>query len=113
MRQAAIRIASRYRVDMTTLARRLVDIDAISRSEAKTVRTFRTKQSDIVEMDLVVGEELDPPTLPVDFERAVMQLYRSETVSSARALDLLLDTWSEEDLPELPSRCENEIWQFI
>jgi Zn-dependent peptidase ImmA (M78 family)/transcriptional regulator with XRE-family HTH domain len=113
MRPTAIRIASRYRVDMTTLARRLIDLEILSWSEAKTVRAFRTKQSDIVEMDLVVGEELNPPTLPVDFERAVLQLYRSETISSARAIDLLLDTWSEEDLPDLPNRTENEIWQFV
>lgn len=113
MRAAAIRIASRYRVDMTTLARRLIDLELLSWSEAKAVRAYRTRQSDIVEMDLVVGVEMEPPTLPQSFERAVLQLYRSEKVSSARALDLLQNVWNEDELPELPLRSENEIRQFV
>lgn len=113
MRAAAIRIASRYRVDMTTLARRLIDLELLGWADAKTVRGYRTRQSDIVEMDLVVGVELEPPALPKTYERAVLQLYRAEKISSARALDLLLDAWSEDDLPELPIHGENEIWQYV
>jgi Zn-dependent peptidase ImmA (M78 family)/transcriptional regulator with XRE-family HTH domain len=112
-RTAAVRIASSYRVDMATLARRLVELGIVGQPDATQIRSIRTSRADIVELDLVVGEELTPPTLPREYERAVLRLFRGESISSARALDLLLDTWTEEMLPDLPTRSEDEIWQYI
>jgi Zn-dependent peptidase ImmA (M78 family) len=113
IRTAAVRIASSYRVDMATLARRLVELGLVDHTTAGRVRSIRTTQADIVELDLVVGEELTPPTLPREYERAVLRLFRNESISAARALDLLLDSWTEDMLPELPKRAEEEIWQYI
>ncbi len=112
-RTAAVRIASSYRVDMATLARRLLELGIVGQADAKSIRSVRTTRADIVELDLVVGEELTPPTLPREYERAVLRLFRSESISSARALDLLLDTWTEDMLPELPTRTSDQIWQYI
>lgn len=113
VRTAAVRIASSYRVDMATLARRLSELDVVSHIDAGQIRMARTTRADIVDFDLVVDEnELAPTTLPRHYERAVLNLYRSETISAARALDLLLDTWEEDALPVLPKRVESEIWQF-
>jgi Zn-dependent peptidase ImmA (M78 family)/DNA-binding XRE family transcriptional regulator len=112
-RTAAVKIASEYRVDMTTLARRLVDLKVIGWSDIPRLKAIRTTQADILEMNLVVGEELNPPHLPREYELSVVRLFRSETVSADRAIDLLLDTWEIEDLPSLPQRSHNEIWQFI
>lgn len=113
VRVAAVRIASSYRVDMATLARRLVEIGMVGSADAARVRSFRTTQADIVELGLVVCEELNPPALPREYQLAVLRLYRSETISAARALDLMLDTWDEDVLPQLPTRAENETWQYI
>jgi transcriptional regulator with XRE-family HTH domain/Zn-dependent peptidase ImmA (M78 family) len=113
MRTAAVRIASEYRVDMATLAMRLVELHVLGRSEANKIRTVRTTRADIVELNLVVAQEMEPPALPRAYEVAVLQLYRSETISAARAVDLLLDTWDEDSLPPLPRRSEDEIWQYV
>jgi Zn-dependent peptidase ImmA (M78 family) len=113
MRTAAVRIASAYRVDMATLARRLLELGIVGGAEASHIRSVRTTRADIVELNLVVCDELRPPSLPREYERAVLRLYRSESISAARALDLLLDSWTEDMLPELPRRSENEIWQYL
>ncbi len=113
MRAAAVRIASEYRVDMATLATRLRELNVHGHSEANKIRTFHTTRADIVELNLVVAEEMAPPALPRPYEAAVLRLYRSETISPARAIDLLLDSWDEDALPDLPQRSEDEIWQYV
>jgi Zn-dependent peptidase ImmA (M78 family)/DNA-binding XRE family transcriptional regulator len=113
LRIAAVRTASDYRVDMSTLARRLQDLRLVNRAEAQRVREVRTGKADIIELNLLVPDELRPPTLPAAVVAAVLRLYRSEVVSAARALDLLLDTWDEDDLPELSTLPEGAIWKFV
>lgn len=113
MRVAAVRVASYFRVDMSTLARRLLELDLIDSGTASYVRTVKTGRADIVEHDLLVADELPPGEIPRQFEAAVLRLYASETVNDIRALDLLLDTWDPGDLPPLASRVESEIWQFV
>ncbi|MFD1045960.1 ImmA/IrrE family metallo-endopeptidase [Kibdelosporangium lantanae] len=113
VRTAAVRIASCYHVDMSTLARRLVELGIATNSDAATIRSVRTTRADIVDFDLVVSDELEPPVLPREYERAVLRQYRSELLSAARAVDLLLNTWTEEALPELPMRTENDMWELI
>ena len=113
LRAAAIRMGSSYRVDMATLARRLRELNLVGPEHEQKIRTFRTTRADILDFDLVVGEDLKPPSLPRVYERAVLDLYRSETISASRALDLVLGTWDEDWLPALPSRAENEIWEYV
>jgi hypothetical protein len=81
--------------------------------EQARIRSTRTTRADIVEMDLFVGDELNPPALPRDYERSVLRLYRAEAISAARALDLLLDTWDGDALPALAERREKEVWQYL
>ncbi|MFV0461261.1 MAG: helix-turn-helix domain-containing protein [Actinomycetales bacterium] len=110
LRDAAVRAGSHYRVDMTTLARRLSELEAIDGSQVESIRNVRTRRADIIEKNLVVPLELEPVALPRVYERAVLSLYRSETISEDRALGLLLDTMEPADLPDLPMRPRNEIW---
>lgn len=112
-RTAAVRLASRFRVDMSTLACRLSEIGQVGSDEARLIRTARTTRADIVEFDLVVQDELSAPSLPRVYEQSVLRLYRSATVSAARATDLLFDLWTEEDLPVLPPVPEETIWGLI
>jgi Zn-dependent peptidase ImmA (M78 family)/DNA-binding XRE family transcriptional regulator len=113
LRSAVVRLASAYQVDMATLARRLSELDLIGADDANRIRATRTTRADIVEMDLLVGDELNPPALPRVYERSVLRLYRAETISAVRALDLLLDTWDEDGLPPLVQRSADEIWQYL
>jgi Zn-dependent peptidase ImmA (M78 family)/transcriptional regulator with XRE-family HTH domain len=113
LRESAVIIASQYRVDMSTLARRLSELRLVNNGEAQQVRGCRTTRADIVDFDLLIHEELSPPELPHDYVEAVLRIYRHEVVSGARALDLLLNTWDEADLPELPTLPEQAIWSFV
>ncbi len=109
----AVRLASEYRVDMSTLARRLQELEIASPQELAVVRATRTRQSDKVELGLIVANELSPPSLPDLYVKAVLNLYRREEISAARALGLLLDTWQEDDLPDLPPLPVDAVWSFV
>jgi Zn-dependent peptidase ImmA (M78 family)/DNA-binding XRE family transcriptional regulator len=113
LRTAAVKVASCYRVDMSTLARRLTELALIDQQDAGLIRATRTTRADIVELNLLVHDELAPPSLPRRYEESILRLYRAEMVSPARAIDLLLDAWDEDDLPSLPRLPENAIWDFV
>ena len=108
-----MRAASHYRVDMATLARRLDDIGLADVRETDRIRQVRTKKADIVEKDLVVHHELEPVALPRRYEQAVLGLYRSEVITSDRALGLLLGTFDADALPDLPPVPEGDIWAAV
>lgn len=109
----AVRLASEYRVDMSTLARRLDELEIAPPQDLALVRAIRTRRSDIVEFELLVADELSPPLLPDAYVKAVLKLYRREEVSAARALGLLLGTWEQEDLPDLPRLPADAVWSFV
>ncbi|MEV0845603.1 helix-turn-helix domain-containing protein [Streptomyces sp. NPDC049954] len=109
-RDAAVRAASHYGVDMATLARRLVELGMADGSRANDIRHVQTKQADIVEKNLVVRQDLAPVALPRTYARAVLKLYRREVITADRALALLHGTFDEAALPDLPPVQESEIW---
>lgn len=111
LRDAAVRAASHYGVDMATLARRLLDLDLVDRGTADNIRGVQTKQADIVEKNLVVRDELASVALPRPYEQAVLRLYRREVISTDRALGLLRGTFEEDSLPTLPPAPEAEMWE--
>ncbi|GAA1912524.1 hypothetical protein GCM10009716_22900 [Streptomyces sodiiphilus] len=110
-RDAAVRAASHYGVDMTTLARRLLEIDLVDRSRSDEIRGVQTKQADIVEKNLVIREELAPVAMPRPYQQAVLKLYRREVITADRALGLLRGTFTRDELPDLPPLPESEIWK--
>lgn len=113
VRDAAVRIGSEYRVDMSTLASRLTELDLEGGDSLSVIRSTTTTRADIIEYDLVVAHDLEGTTLPRRYEKAVLSLYRAERISAARAVDLLRGTITEDGLPALPSVDANEIWKFV
>jgi Zn-dependent peptidase ImmA (M78 family)/DNA-binding XRE family transcriptional regulator len=113
LRTAAVLTASEYQVDMSTLARRLEDLDVIDTSQANSIRDIRTTKTDILEFDLRPGDELKGETQPRVFQLAVLQLVRDERISSERAQELLWHSFSEEDLPQPRMRDEKVIWEYV
>ena len=109
----AVLVAARFRVDMATLATRLAELELASPDETAEVRSTVTRKADIVEHDLFVPWELDPPELPRVYVKAVLDAYRSREISAARALSFLLGTWDEDDLPDLPMLPADAIWSFV
>jgi len=113
VREAAVLLASEFRVDMATLARRLDELGMVDREGAALVRGVTTTRADIVEFGLYVPADLESTSLPVPYQKAVLQAFRDERISSERALELLHDTFAEDDLPVLRVRREDEIWKFV
>lgn len=112
-RSAAVVTASEYRVDMSTLARRLLDLEIVDASVAAEIRSVRTTGADIVEFDLLHIDELTGTGQPRVYQQAVLKLLRDEKISRERALDLLWDTFSDSDLPQPRVRDAGEIWQYV
>lgn len=113
-RVQALKLASEFRVDMATLARRLLELGLVDEGRAQQVRRTRTKQADIIELNLLVPvEELENTSVPSSFAAAVLRLVRDERISRERALQLLQGTFDDEDLPEPRLRREHEIWDFV
>lgn len=113
VRVAALVIASRFRVDMASLARRLEELALAGHPETTQVRATRTTKADIIEHDLYVPTDLQDTSLPLPYQRAVLRLFRDERISAHRALGLLRGTFEEADLPPLRTRREDEIWHYV
>lgn len=112
VREVAVRVASKFRVDMSTLAARLEELDLAETEQLSVVRRTTTTRSDIIEFDLMVPHDLEGASLPRAYEKAVLRLYRSERISAARAIDLLHGSVDETDLPPLSPAREDEIWKL-
>ncbi|WP_103061670.1 helix-turn-helix domain-containing protein [Actinomyces qiguomingii] len=114
LRAAAVIVGSDYRVDMSTLARRLVDLGVVNPSDAGQVRMVRTTRTDIIELDLHPdADEMTGVTQPRAFQRAVIDLVRDERLSAARAAELLWHLVDEEELPRPRMREAGEIWEYV
>ncbi len=116
LRTAAVVTASRLQVDMSTLARRLQELRLIRNDQAREVRSARTTKADIIDFELIPppdSQELDQTELPRPYEKAVLNAYRKDEISAARAADLLFDTWEEVDLPDPPGLPKDAIWAFV
>ena len=116
LRTAAVVTASRLQVDMSTLARRLQELQLISNEQAREVRSIRTTRADIIDFELIPpadSQEINQTELPRPYEKAVLNAYRKDNISASRAADLLFDTWEEADLPDPPVLPKDAIWTFV
>lgn len=113
LRETAVLIATEFRVDMATLARRLEELGLVDRDGAFLIRGSATTRADIVDFGLYVPTDMEGISLPVPYQKAALRTFRDEHVSQERALELLHGTFAEDDLPSLRPRREDEIWNFV
>ncbi|UUZ57650.1 helix-turn-helix domain-containing protein [Nocardioides sp. B-3] len=113
LRERSVLIASEFRVDMGTLARRLEELGLVDRDAAFLIRATTTTRADIVEFGLYVPTDMGGTSLPVPYQKAVLRSFHDEQISQERALELLHGTFAEDDLPPLRPRREDEIWNFV
>lgn len=102
VRTAAVKIAGTYLVDMSTLARRLHDLELVDASTANDIRAVQTTQTDIITHDLYPSDEMAGTTQPRVYQKHVIALFEAEKLSRERTLDLLDGTFDDDDLPDLP-----------
>lgn len=113
VRDKAVVVASAFRVDMSTLARRLDELGMLAGGDLDDIRKSKTTKADIVEMNLFVPDDLGAESLPRPFQRAVVRAFKDEKISRVRALELLRGTYSDDDLPEVRTRHKDELWKFV
>lgn len=111
VRDAAVVTASRFQVDMSTLARRLEELQL--EGDTSIVRSTHTVQADIIEYGLNIPDDLRETSLPRRYQKAVLALYRGERISVERALELLRGTLDDTDLPPRRPRVDGELWNFV
>jgi hypothetical protein len=113
LRETAVLVASEFRVDMATIARRLEELGLVDRDGAFLIRGTTTTRADIVESGLNVPRDLEGTSMPVPYQKGSSPGFRDEQISRERALELLHGTFAEDDLPSLRPRREDEIWNFV
>ncbi|EPH02271.1 hypothetical protein HMPREF1531_01577 [Propionibacterium sp. oral taxon 192 str. F0372] len=112
-RSAAVRTASAFRVDMTTLASRLLELGHISADTADDIRDVRTRKGDIMQFGLVVPHDMEETVSPPSYEMAVIKAYLSEDITADRAVDLLEGRLTTEDLPPRPTLDPSTLWSVL
>lgn len=113
LRTAAVITASHFHVDMSTLARRLLEMDIADHDETKAVRGVRTTKADIVEHGLKVTYEMEDKSVADGYAKSVLGIYSAERISAERAIGLLYGVFGPDDLPELRVRHADEIWSLL
>lgn len=85
-RTSAVRIASKFQVDMSTFSQRLQDLDLIDVPTANDISSTRTTQADIIEFDLHPGDELAEESQPRMYQKqsSVWQRARSSAGNARR-----------------------------
>lgn len=79
LRETAVLIASEFRVDMATLARRLEELGLVDRDGAFLIRGSATTRADIVDFGLCVPTDMEGISLPVPYQKAVLRTFRTNT----------------------------------
>lgn len=113
LRTAAVITASRFGVDMATLARRVTELDLASDDNARLIRSFRTTKADIVEHNLMVTYDMEGTSLPRLYVKAIIDAYLDEQLARVRALELLRGTFEEDDLPQRPDAHPDTLWSLL
>ncbi len=113
LRDVAVILGSHFRVDMSTLARRARELDLADAGEADLIRQVSTTRADFVEFGLVMEPQVEGTVLPLKFQRAVLHLVRDERISRERAIDLLRGSFTEDELPPVRIRRDDEIWNSV
>lgn len=113
VRTSAVISASHFHVDMSTLARRLLEMDIASHDVTKAIWGVKTTKADIVEHDLKVTYELEGRTVADGYAKSVLGMYSAQRISAERAIGLLYGVFERDDLPELRVGHPDEIWSLL
>jgi hypothetical protein len=99
-RLAAIAIAVRFSVSWTAACNQLRNLDLIDYREREILVGNDLRQGELFEFGERFSVELDPPSVPPAYARAVVSAYRRRQLTASRAVELLHDSVGETDLPE-------------
>lgn len=99
-RYAAVAVAVRFSVSWTAACNQLANLGLIDSRERDRLAAAPLRKGELVELGERYVTELDPPSVPPGYARAVVTAYRQASLTAAKAVDLLRHSISEDDLPE-------------
>jgi Zn-dependent peptidase ImmA (M78 family)/DNA-binding XRE family transcriptional regulator len=98
-RLAAIAVAVRFRVSWTAACNQLRDLDLIDGQERERLVVNDLKKGEVFEFGERWQPELEAPSVPPEYARAVISAYRTKRLTSIRAVELLHGSVGESELP--------------
>jgi Zn-dependent peptidase ImmA (M78 family)/transcriptional regulator with XRE-family HTH domain len=99
-RLAAIALAVRFSVSWTAACNQLRDLGFIDHREREYLIRDDLRQGELLEFGERFAIELDPPSVPPAYARAVVSAYRRGQLTAAKTVELLHNSVNEADLPE-------------
>ena len=99
-RLAAIAVAVRFSVSWTAACNQLRNLDLIDSRERERLVENDLRRGELFEFGERFAVELEPPSVPRAYARAVVGGYRRGQLTSARTVELLHHSVGEADLPE-------------
>jgi Zn-dependent peptidase ImmA (M78 family)/DNA-binding XRE family transcriptional regulator len=99
-RLAAIAVAVRFSVSWTAACNQLRNLDVIDSRERERLLENDLRRGELFEFGERFAVELDPPSVPPAYARAVVSAYRTGQLTAARTVELLHHSVGETDLPE-------------
>ena len=99
-RQAAVAVAVRFSVSWTAACNQLRNLGLIDSRERERLVGNDLRRGELFEFGERFAVELDPPSVPPAYARAVVGAYRRGQLTAARTVELLHHSVGEADLPE-------------
>jgi Zn-dependent peptidase ImmA (M78 family)/DNA-binding XRE family transcriptional regulator len=100
LRLAAIALAVRFSVSWTAACNQLRDLGFIDFTEREYLIRDDLRQGELLEFGERFAIELEPPSVPPAYARAVVSAYRRRQLTAAKTVELLHKSADEADLPE-------------
>lgn len=99
-RLAAIAVAVRFSVSWTAACNQLRNLDLIDSRERERLVADDLRRGELFEFGERFAIELEPPSVPPAYARAVVSGYRRGQLTAAKTVELLHQSVGEADLPE-------------
>jgi hypothetical protein len=97
----AIAVAGRFKVSWTAACNQLRNLNLIDSSERERLVNTEITKGELLEVGERWVDELEPPSVPSGYARAVLGAYRSKRLTPARTVELLQGAVGEEELPAI------------
>jgi Zn-dependent peptidase ImmA (M78 family)/DNA-binding XRE family transcriptional regulator len=108
-RLAAIAITARFSVSWTAACNQLRDLGLIDSGQRERLLGNDLRSGELFEFGERPAVELDPPSVPRGYARAIVGGYRRGQLTAARTVELLHHSAGEDDLPEQDAMSLDEL----
>lgn len=99
-REALLHIAAEYRVSWSVATARAQQAGLIDADLEREARRRVPRGGEFMEQGIFLMDDLQPPSVPPSYTRAVLAAYRRHHLSPERTVEMLFGALDESQLPE-------------